>query len=293
MKCRTYILSVLVLLAGMSAAAPRYSKGGVTHWLGLSLTGVEATPVLGKTEAYAKAGGGAQAELLYELHKGHFFFNAGLGADYIVTNTALDAYADAFPRVDFMGEDVLYRYVYSDMRERQTQIRLVVPVQFGYRFGKWVYVGLGAAARIQPLVNTTSTTARMLTEGEYERFIQPIRNAPAYDYRPEADYAGKSKVRSATNELAVEAEVGARIPFRGMQLRIGAYLGYDIPLQSYKSKRADMTLIDYSEDPAIRFNSMLDSPVLSSDPQRVRVGVRVTFLLDVTRTPSSCMCMTE
>lgn len=294
MKLRAYIVSLLVALATMSVAAPRYSTGGVSHWLGISLTGVEATPILDKkTDAYAKAGGGGQLTLLYELHKGHFFFNAGLGADYIVTNCALDAYADAFPRVDFTGEPVLYRYVYSDLKEQQTQVRILLPVQFGYRFGRWVYAGLGATVRFQPIMNKTVTTARMFTEGEYERFIQPIRNAPAYDYRAEAEYKGNSLVRSATNEVALEAEVGARIPLKAVQMRIGAYVGYDLPLQSYNAKRANMTLIDYTEDPKIRFNSLLDSPVLNKDAQRVRAGLRVTFLFNVTRKTSSCMCMND
>lgn len=294
MKLRAYIVSLLVALATMSVAAPRYSTGSVSHWLGISLTGVEATPILDKkTDAYAKAGGGGQLTLLYELHKGHFFFNAGLGADYIVTNCALDAYADAFPRVDFTGEPVLYRYVYSNLKEQQTQVRILMPVQFGYRFGKWVYAGLGATVRFQPIMNKIVTTARMFTEGEYERFIQPIRNAPAYDYRAEAEYKGNSLVRSATNEVALEAEVGARIPLKAVQMRIGAYVGYDLPLQSYNAKRANMTLIDYTEDPKIRFNSLLDSPVLNKDAQRVRAGLRVTFLFNVTRKTSSCMCMND
>jgi len=294
MKLRAYIVSLLVALATMSVAAPRYSTGGVSHWLGISLTGVEATPILDKkTDAYAKAGGGGQLTLLYELHKGHFFFNAGLGADYIVTNCALDAYHDEFPRVDFTGEPVLYRYVYSDLKEQQTQVRILLPVQFGYRFGRWVYAGLGATVRFQPIMNKTVTTVRMFTEGEYERFIQPIRNAPAYDYRAEAEYKGNSLVRSATNEVALEAEVGARIPLKAVQMRIGAYVGYDLPLQSYNAKRANMTLIDYTEDPKIRFNSLLDSPVLNKDAQRVRAGLRVTFLFNVTRKTSSCMCMND
>jgi hypothetical protein len=54
-----------------------------------------------------------------------------------------------------------------------------------------------------------------------------------------------------------------------------------------------MTLIDYTDDPNIRFNSLLDSPVLNKDAQRVRAGLRVTFLFNVTRNTSSCMCMND
>lgn len=295
MKQRLYIVLVWSLLAGMSVAAPHYNTGAVTHWLGFSVAGVEASPIMGKTEAKIGIGGGGQLSLLYELHKGRFFFNAGLGADYIITNCSLAHYTDEFPRIDFTGEDVIYRYVYSDYREQQTQMRMVVPVQFGYRFGSWFYIGLGAAFRMQPFINSASSKARMLTEGEYERFIQPIRNSDQYQYWPEAEYKNGSKVRSATNEVAVEAELGARISLaRGIQMRVGAYLGYDIPMGSY-ANRASSPLVTYSPSDTrdIQFNSLFDSPLLSRDVQRIRAGVRVTFLFNVTRERRACMCMTE
>ena len=297
-KSRYIWMMMMLLLAAMpSAGASRYGSAGVSHWLGVSLAGMEASPVFGKgTEAFSKAGGGGQATLLYELHKGHFFFNAGVGVDYLVTNCGLDAYQDAFPRTDFTGEAVTYRYLYSDYREQQQLMRVVVPVQFGYRFGRWVYVGLGAAYHSGPLKNAASSTARMFTEGEYGRFIQPIRNAEAYEYWPEAEYSGTGTVKSASHELALEAEVGARIPIiSGVQMRVGAFVGYDFPIASYGSKRAETPLVVYSETDTrdIRFNSLLDSPVLSREAQRLRVGLKLTFIFNVTHNKTSCMCMTE
>ena len=296
MKKRIYIVLLLSLLAGMSVAAPHYGTGALTHWLGFSVMGVEATPIMGKTEAKAGVGGGGQVSLFYELHKGHFFFNAGVGADYLITNCSLSRYSDEFPRVDpYTGQNTIYRYIYSDYREQQTQMRMVVPVQFGYRFGSWVYIGLGAAYRTQPFINSTSSKARMLTEGEYENYIQPIRNTEAYEYWPEAEYKNGGKVRSATHEVAVEAELGARIPIvRGVQMRIGAYVGYDIPIDKF-ANRAAMPLVSYtpSDTRAIRFNSLFDSALLNKDVQRIRAGVRVTFLFNVTRNRQACMCMTD
>lgn len=305
MKLRIYILSVLLLPAMMLMAAPRAPQS-LSHWLGLSVTGVESNVLLGSSSAsLVKPGGGAQVHLLYEMHKGGVYFNLGLGADYMVTNSALESYSDEFDRVDFMGEALMYRYVYSDYQEQQRQVRLVVPIQIGGYFGDWVYAGIGAAFRTAPFINSFTTTTRMLAEGEYDRFIQPIRNTEAYGYWPEAEYSGAGKVLSATHEVAVEAEVGVRIPLpaKKVQMRVGAYLGYDMPIAKYNA-RATTPLVDYSAIDAnpytqtwtntqtnIRFNSMLDTPIATRDAQRIRVGVRATVLLDVTHTEKPCMCL--
>ena len=90
MKKRSIIVCICLLLAASLMAAPRYGRTAVTHWLGLSLTGVEANMLpTSSSGVKPKAGYGGQAHLQYELHAGKFFFNAGLGVDYIVTNNAL------------------------------------------------------------------------------------------------------------------------------------------------------------------------------------------------------------
>lgn len=304
---RIYIWMGLVLFANVIVAAPHYSTSRVTHWLGISAIGMETNSLFAKqAQAYPTMGGGGQATLLYEIHKGHFFFNIGLGADYTVTTSVLDTYSDEFNRIDYTGEEVVYRYVYSNYQEQQSQLRVVVPIQFGYRFGDWFYMGLGTAFRTQPLLNAFLTNTRMLTEGEYDRFVQPIRNAPDYGYWQENVYVGEGIVKSATHEMALELELGARIPLaRGAQMRIGAFLGYDIPLFSY-NKRPIIPLVDYSNidtNPItqsmenlvqnIRFNSLLDTSISQQDVQRLRAGLRLTFIFNVTRTSMPCMCETD
>ncbi len=309
MRWRIYILSMLMLLAAMPVAAQRYSsRSSLTHWLGVSMTGFEATPILGKnTNVFSRPGGGGQAALLYEMHSGHLFFNIGLGADYTLVRCGVNTRSDAFDRVDFMGEQVLYRYVYSAWKEKQTQLRVILPVQIGYRFGDWFYMALGATYRSAPVKSHFDANTRMLTEGEYNRFIQPIRNADAYGYWGEADYSGGGEVLSATHEMAVELELGVRIPLtHGVQMRAGVFAGYDIPLVSYKNKRSATLAADYSTvdtnpfsqsqanlSQQLRFYSLFDSPEIKRDAQRVRAGMRITFIFNVTHTPSRCMCMTE
>ena len=300
-----YIVLLSVLPAVVSVAAPRqYKSATLTHWVGMSVTGVEANLLPNGNDIIIKGGGGGGGHLLYELRTGGFFFNIGLGADYILTNTALATYTDAFGRVDRTGEAHTYRYNYSDYQEQQRQVRLLIPLQVGYQFGDYAYVGVGASLRTKPLLNEIGTHTRMYVQGEYERFIEPFRDAPYYGFWSEDEYSGTGTMHSATNEMALEAEVGVNIPLNAkkVRMRAGVYFGYDLPFSQFGERDATQ-LVDYSavnkspysqsqEDlrETIRFNSMLDTPLTDAEVQRIRVGLRLTVLFDVTPKPKHCMC---
>lgn len=307
MKQRSIIVGICLLLAASLMAAPRYGRTAVTHWLGLSLTGVEANMLPASSSGVKpKAGYGGQAHLQYEIHAGKFFFNAGLGFDYIVTNNAMASYSDAFDRVDLMGEQLIYRYVYSDFKEQERQLRFILPVQFGYEIGEWMYIGLGAEFRAAPFINNFKSSGRMFAEGEYERFIEPIRNSEQYGFWPESEFNTIPLRASAdAHEVAVELELGARVPMGKKGLaRFSVYAGYDIPFD-YSSKDSK-PLFDYSRidtNPAtqswentqkyLQINSLLSSTLMNITTQRLRVGVRVSLLINVTHTPSRCMCLRD
>lgn len=307
MKKRSIIVCICLLLAASLMAAPRYGRTAVTHWLGLSLTGVEANMLPASSSGVKpKAGYGGQAHLQYEIHAGKFFFNAGLGFDYIVTNNAMASYSDAFDRVDFTGEPLIYRYVYSDFKEQERQLRFILPVQFGYEIGEWMYIGVGAEFRAAPFINNFKSSGRMFAEGEYERFIEPIRNSEQYGFWPESEFnTVPLRAGADAHEVAVELELGARVPMGKKGLaRFGVYAGYDIPVE-YSSK-TPTPLFDYSRidtNPAtqswentqknLQINSLIGSPLMRITTQRIRVGVRVSLLINVTHTPSQCMCLRD
>lgn len=307
MKQRSIIVCICLLLAASLMAAPRYGRTAVTHWLGLSLTGVEANMLPASSSGVKpKAGYGGQAHLQYEIHAGKFFFNAGLGFDYIVTNNAMASYSDAFDRVDLMGEQLIYRYVYSDFKEQERQLRFILPVQFGYEIGEWMYIGVGAEFLAAPFINNFKSSGRMFAEGEYERFIEPIRNSEQYGFWPESEFNTiPLRAGADAHEVAVELELGARVPMGKKGLaRFGVYAGYDIPVE-YSSK-TPTPLFDYSRidtNPAtqswentqkyLQINSLLGSTLMNITTQRLRVGVRVSLLINVTQTPSQCMCLRD
>ncbi len=314
MTKRVTIVLMCMLLTIVSEAAtrkntsltpPRYKGSApVTHWLGLSLNGVEANMLPDGTEIKTKFGGGGGGHLLYELNAKGWFVNIGVGADYMITNIWMGAYTDAFARVDRMGEALTYRYQFSDLSEQQRQLRVVVPLQIGYQSEDMWYVGVGAAFRTAPLINTIGSKAQMYAQGEYDRFIEPIRETPYYGFWARDTYTGQGVMLSATNEVALEAEAGVNIPLpmQVIKMRAGVFVGYDLPLTKYEA-RSSSPLVDYSAvntNPLtqtqenvkqnIRFGSMLDTSLAAHDAHRLRVGVRLTVLFDITPKPKHCMC---
>ena len=314
MTKRVTIVLMCMLLTIVSEAAtrkntsltpPRYKGSApVTHWLGLSLNGVEADMLPDGTEIKTKFGGGGGGHLLYELNAKGWFVNIGVGADYMITNIWMGAYTDAFARVDRMGEALTYRYQFSDLSEQQRQLRVVVPLQIGYQSEDMWYVGVGAAFRTAPLINTIGSKAQMYAQGEYDRFIEPIRETPYYGFWARDTYTGQGVMLSATNEVALEAEARVNIPMpmQVIKMRAGVFVGYDLPLTKYEA-RSSSPLVDYSAvntNPLtqtqenvkqnIRFGSMLDTSLAAHDAHRLRVGVRLTVLFDITPKPKHCMC---
>ena len=314
MTKRVTIVLMCMLLTIVSEAAtrkntsltpPRYKGSApVTHWLGLSLNGVEANMLPDGTEIKTKFGGGGGGHLLYELNAKGWFVNIGVGADYMITNIWMGAYTDAFARVDRMGEALTYRYQFSDLSEQQRQLRVVVPLQIGYQSEDMWYVGVGAAFRTAPLINTIGSKAQMYAQGEYDRFIEPIRETPYYGFWARDTYTGQGVMLSATNEVALEAEARVNIPMpmQVIKMRAGVFVGYDLPLTKYEA-RSSSPLVDYSAvntNPLtqtqenvkqnIRFGSMLDTSLAAHDAHRLRVGVRLTVLFDITPKPKHCMC---
>ena len=170
-----------------------------------------------------------------------------------------------------------------------------------------MYVGVGIEYRAAPFIKSYKTDVRMFSEGEYERFIEPIRNSEQYGFWPESEFKANGPVSATAHELAVEVELGARVPMGNKGLaRFGVYAGYDIPVSYSASPASTTPLFDYSAvdtNPAtqtwdntkqnLQINSLIGSPLMRITTQRIRVGVRVSLLINVTHIPSQCMCLRD
>lgn len=285
------IFGVLVLSLSLSAQS-RYknTNNGVSHYLSLQFQGGEANMFAPseKIPFSPGLGGDGQIAFSYEVQKRRFFFNVGIHAHYTYTQTKLDQYMEAFPQHDRYGEEVSYRYHYSDLKEGQQTLTVGVPIQFGWYMGTNVYMALGVKAEY-PLMHTYSTQTNIKTDGVYARFIQPFENNPFYGYYPSFPFAYAGTYDNKVCPwISPTLEIGGRIRIKKkIALRLGGYLEYGIPIGVARDK----SFVDYSainsdvqtrtqEDLAsnLIINSALDCNALSRNYSRFAVGIKCAFL---------------
>lgn len=277
------------------------------HYINISLQGGETNTLTAAAEGYDitdKAGAGGGLSVAYELTKGNFFFNVGVGADYQWTGQHLEAFTDEFERIDFEGEALLYHYNYSDFRERQRTLLVSIPVQFGYWVHPYIYLAVGAKIGL-PVMATYSNSADMYTDGVYDRFLEPFSNVPQYGYYSTDRYSysnnSMSAVRAALPQVAATIELGGRIPvkMKKHQLRAGVFAEYAFPFGSLtRGSIADYSAVDtnpYTQSQeqlrqTFVMNSVLDSYCLKRLHQNLTVGLKITLQLNVTRNTEPCRC---
>jgi len=276
---------------------------------GIALNTTSADPMTGEM------GGNSMFSLSYELTKKRFFFNAGIGLDYMYTRMNIMAFADEYQRIDRDGDQIKYRYMYDNYKEGDHQLIVTIPLQFGWRFVEHAYLAAGLKIKL-PVWGKYATIADMYTEGEYARFVQPIsQNVPEFGYYPQAQYVGGGYYDWVSVDLAPNFEIGMIWPFENnVSLRVGAFCEYAIPV--VKIHDMDYDLLDYSKvdinpltqnqvdlQDHLQFNSVLFShfneSVLkhSNDPllktavaQNLLAGIRLTLRFNVTKVPQHCNC---
>ena len=149
---RSIVLTLCVALICVCAPSNVMARGSVTqHYLTLSAGGGMAQNLSAAKIAKANPGADAQVAFSYEIGKRGFFFNFGIGADYLFTRTSIDGFTEQTPRVDKDGRQILYNMVFSDYMEKQHTLLASVPVQFGYRFHRYAYFAVGAKVQM-PLI---------------------------------------------------------------------------------------------------------------------------------------------
>lgn len=292
------------------------------HFLNLSIGGGVAENMAKAELVNTKIGANGNFAFTYEIDKKAFFFQIGVGVDYIMARRGLDPFTDSytgrFDRDGFLLNR--YSYVFTDYAEQSHYLMGSVPVMFGFNLTQYMYISFGAKLML-PFMSTYKTDARLYTEGVYDQFIDVIsRNVPNYGFYDEADYQYKAPMTFALSDIYVAPtlELGARIPIaKKIDVRLGVYAEYALPVVSSKAK---MDLIDYSmvelnprlqnqENLAenIRFNPIAYSrfsetvegekraaPLQNDPSQYLNVGIRATFRFDVTIPPKIClMCSDE
>lgn len=291
------------------------------HFLDLSVGGGVAVNMAKAPLVNTKIGADGNFAFTYELDKKSFFFQIGIGVDYILARRGLDPFTDSYTgRFDKDGFLLnRYSYAYTSYAEQSHYLMGTVPVLFGFQLTQHMYISFGAKL-MMPFMSTYKADATMYTEGVYDMFIDVIsQNVPAYGFYEEAEYTYKAPLTFGLTDIYVAPtlELGAKLPIKKkIDVRVGVYAEYALPISSSNAK---MDLVDYSMvqlNPTlqnqydlaenIRFNPIAHSrfnatvegensaAYLQNDPsQYLNVGIRATFRFDVTIPPKICLMCSD
>jgi len=295
---------MLLLVQGV-AFARGYKASSTAHFIGLAAGGGEANDIA--QNLHPMAGAAGNVTLFYEMHKNRVMVSVGLQAQYQYTRDLIAPFVHSFERTDIMGA-VNYQYVYSNWMDTQTDIRMALPVRIGYQPKDYFYFLLGADLSLAVLSRHTST-ADMYTQGLHAWDSKPMRSDEWNDFSANLGYYQSAKYSTSAPYqesmwVAPSVEIGTYIPLKSKasRLRAGLYANYGIRLGKLLNLEAvDYSAVDMSVNPntqsqaflqsGLVLNSALNSNQLTSLPGNLELGLRITYLMDVTVNKKVCMCM--
>lgn len=246
-----------------------YLKDKTQHYLNIHLGGgISAS--FGKTVPYIdlspSAGADANVGISYELRKGKFFFNIGVEADYDFSRFRIANFRDSLFLVVHEGEkalqtddpnayrpadkpkSVLYELEFRDFQERDHEVMIAVPVQFGWLFTNHIYGAIGvkfamsqwnaysANADIQTrMYNANSSVYTPVhVEKEGDLLHYGIYQVRGYHFDGTTQVVQQHKHTLDYPRLyyvSPTLEAGVRLPLRErVNVRIGAYIEYALPI---------------------------------------------------------------
>lgn len=303
---RIYCLALLLgLLALPALAQTRNTQNRVEHYVGFSLAGGLAANTYQTPLIENQAGAAADLKFHYELHKSKWIIGLGVEAEYQYLRDTVADFTDSKDWKDRDGDACSYQYVYQGYHETDHALGIAIPVHFGREFGDYVYTLIGARFYI-PLYTQSLTHTRLLTQGNYDWNIDPIRTEGINDYSIYGYYANSEYDYAYTYEefmrVGAWLEIGSYIPLKKAKktrLRAGLYANYDWRLGSVGyDKLADYRKVDMSPRTInqenlranIRWNAVNTTDLVRNMPANFEVGVRMTMLIDVTTSHVPCMC---
>jgi len=285
-----------VMMVGSCFLAPLRA---ITHYMGFSLTGAEANTLGASVQT--KAGAAAQIDYVYSGSVNQFFFDMALGVGYQELNMGKASHIDSRSAVDRTGEEHLYQYRYTDIREQHRNLNGQLRLMVGGQVTDFVYLGVGAKLHYA-FMRQASIQDSMATVGVYDRFAADyIANRPQYGFYPKATYSSSPSPTRLALTVVPSLEVGARLPMSQTScVRIGAYLDVALPLSAPQGMITDYSAVDINpqtqNESNLRQNLKIRS-LIDSDSARslyvMEVGIRFTFLFRLYRSHYPCHCFPD
>ena len=304
LRNRHIVLILFLLLQGI-VYARGYQASTAVHHIGMSVGGGEANDLAKNLHTLPGAAG--NITLFYEMQKNRIMVSIGVEAQFQYTRDSLDAFVNEFKRTDIMGA-VNYQYIYSNWFDKQTDLRVAIPLRVGYQPNDYLYFMAGADVSIALMAQHT-TTATMYTQGVHAWDSKPMQTDDLTDFSANLGYYKSSEYSTTAPYteniwVAPALEIGSYIPLKSKKskLRVGAYANYGIRIGKHpNSELVDYSAIDMSANPNSQsqsflqnnlvLNSALNSNRWSSMPGNLEVGLRITYLLELTTHKKICMCM--
>lgn len=309
---------LVVITTGVSARPGNYrvGKDGLSHYLMLSLQGGEANMIMPSSEkvdyGYHTAfdiknsvGADAQAELAYEVRKKNFFFGVLGHAHFTYTGQTIPMFSDGYTCLDINHDLMDYRYNYENYSERQQTMLVGGGIRLGYFLHPNIYMALGAKVEY-PLMNNYKTTFDLSTGCTWHFAQDPVASLPGMtdpdyglysteEYQSEGSYMLNNHLM-----VAPTLEIGGQFRvYHRFLMRVAGYMEYAIPVMGAE---CSLPAIDYSRvnrDPycrsrealwsSLRVNSLINNSGLDRVYNRLSVGVKLSFVLDVTTHKDKCI----
>lgn len=246
-----------------------YLKDKTQHYLNIHLAGgISAS--FGQTVEHIdlspSAGADANVGFSYEVRKGKFFFNIGVEADYDFSRFRIASFRDSLFLVMHNGpgylnamhsnkmQNVLYELEFTDFQERDHEVMVALPVQFGWLFTNNIYGAVGVKVSMSQwnAYSANSDIRTMMYTMKGSKWIPIVVNSVNINNAdPQLQHWGVYQMRGyhfdGTTQVIQEhkhsldyprlyyvsptLEAGVRLPLRSrVNVRIGAYLEYALPI---------------------------------------------------------------
>jgi len=168
----------------------------------------------------ASAGLNTNIGVDYRLYHNNFIFSAGVEGMYDLNVNSLEAMDFSLPMIDTEGETFNMHVLVDQSRDLAHMVNLNIPILLGGEWGRFYFM-VGPKVSLN-LYGSTSTSAKVTTYGEYERYYDDFYDMPNHQFESDQKMSSASMPLKWNMNVMAHAEIGGRIGhmFRHKQFRI-------------------------------------------------------------------------
>ncbi|MCQ2343036.1 MAG: hypothetical protein MJZ75_06080 [Paludibacteraceae bacterium] len=307
------ILTILVCLLTEAASAGQYYKP-ISNRLGV-WTDLGADCWLTKdSELKNSIGGGLGLGFGYEMQKGSFLLDVGVGANVLYNPVKMEDHISVLYGQDDLdplygggaGEKLDYYYCQSLRQDKYLSMNIQIPVMLGFTKDRFFML---FGAKFGYLINLRAFCDANIDTKGYNQVIGIMENMPMYQF-----YEGRTKsetLRCALKpDVAVSVELGGYVGemikgtgynrFRSKRhMRVSVFADYGLTQINQQSLAEPMTMPERYVTPAVydmvdaaSFKDVISSNV-AGKLNNLFVGVKFTCMFDLPEPRECVLCKSD